>query len=476
MSRATNQQIAQGFAQGLNNFVTTYTKRKEEEGAQAVLENPNSTPTQKAIAWQKIAGKGGAKFHESLLNEDAAKKQSVNESFADQLISGRNPTQTQNPEMQNIEAPFRPPPISPIKYADEVLQKQAQEMKKNTFPGYKGFGSQQPNLQTSPEAEAQDELPASKQNRQAFPRDQEQEEGQTGGGYEVPTENLIKALGLTQDPSKKAMITAELKRRDTLQKGQDRKEAAEITAGQKALDKKIDRSLKINDSYNKRIADKKASAPIRMRAVDLAESAVRSGDVGLLSMNHIADVLDLPSLKNEQGAKLDLAIKTNLIGILSETAAKAQNIFLEKVVLDSFARPGGKQSSNLVKLLAVKTELQLQELETSTYDQILAQDIEQYGYEQPYIQMRVENALKPLQKEIIQSSAWKAINLEEGDKTYDELSKNALKNVSKGTPLTEQMGRILLDKAGGDSKKAAALADRLGYTIYSKEERMRYGQ
>lgn len=58
MSRATNQQIAAGFSQGLQNFTSGYTQRKDaeisaqrqQERLESAINDPNMSPLQKALA------------------------------------------------------------------------------------------------------------------------------------------------------------------------------------------------------------------------------------------------------------------------------------------------------------------------------------------------------------------------------------------------------------------------------------------
>lgn len=452
MSRATNQQIAQGFVQGLQNFTQGYIKRKDREHAETILNDPNSSPVQKALAWESISQGSGTKAYDTILKEQELKKQEKMENQVNRELFPESYTQEDVGTRAGVGAID-----SPVSVANQNAQ--------TAFPGYKSFGQQAPDS-GEPTIEQGGIVPEE--------MSQEQQPPAQSGLQSVPTEKLQNALVMTKDPGKIKAIKSELDRRNTETKAAALRDAAEITAEQRKQEKRVDQALRINDPYNKRMAGLKASTPVRSRAVDLARDAVRSGEVGKLSLNHLADVFNLPSLKTAQGAKLDQAIKTNLIGTLSEVTAKATNIFLEKVALDAFARAGQSKESNLMKLEALDTELKLSTLETEIYDQILKQDIEKFGFEQPYIELRVSEAVKPLQNDIMRGSAWRMKQYEESEKSYEKLAKNALKQVSKGTPLSKQMGRILLDKAGGNKDKAIALAERLGYTIYSPEEIRRY--
>lgn len=482
MSRASwnyvAQHLGQGVGAGIQKVTEKYLEDEKKKKALEVYEDPNSTPVQKVMALESISPGKGANIYETIFKEDQAKKAAANSAIINDELNGIAPPPQQDVG-QRAEVGAIPKigtQSSPVEMANNLQGPGSEDIGPIQNPGVVGTQPVQPEtlrmIQQAEQQRQQNAQPPVNQNVA------ENVAAPTGAAIEsIPTprlQQLLQQAVNADDKGAAQRIGTELKRRDVQSKNAATVEAANITAGINQLNKDKRFSLDVNTPYNKRIADKKASTPVRMRAVDMAESAVRSGDVGAFSLNHIADVLKIPSLKTEEGAKLDQAIKTNLIGTLSETSAKSQNLFLEKVALDAFARPGNKESANLIKLLAVKTELQLEELETNVYDQILAEDIEKFGFEQPYIQLRVEKALKPAQNELIKGAAWKAVNLSESGKSYDKLAKRALSPVEKGTPLTERMGQILVEKAGGDIDKWKQLVRQLGYTIYSKADRERY--
>lgn len=463
MSRATNQKIAAGLAQGLQNFVEGYTKRKNRESAQAVLDDPNSSAVQKALAWESIAQGTGYKAYDSILKEQELRKQERIENEIDAELYGRKtPVEEigQRAGVGNLEVPQ----LTPV----QLAQQQA------AFPGYQGFMQQE----LQPQEEMQQE--AMPEQQEGISPGQEPIQEQATGLANVPTDKIINALGKTKNKEKARQLQAELKRRNDADKAQARRDAAQITAGADKFEKDRSYAERDNKDYKKRIESIRASSGKTGRAIDLGQKAVRTGDVGAFSLNNLANITGIDAFKNASGAALDVAIKQHLIGTVSEVSAKAANLFLERNILDSFAKIGQNKITNLIKLEALDTERKLDDLELQVYDTISRQDREQFGYEQPALSQRVSDALKPLQKDILKASSWRIARYLDESKSYNDLKKSALENVPSGTPLTEKMGRVLLDQVGKsgnaeqDENNAIALAERLGYTIYSPEEIARY--
>lgn len=236
-----------------------------------------------------------------------------------------------------------------------------------------------------------------------------------------------------------------------------------------------DFAFKTNKDFNERVNGLVAAKPLKTQALSLAESAVLSGKVGPWSRNNLAKILNRPELEDASGAALNLAIKQNLLGTLSQVSAKATNKWLEQVALNAFAGVGKPEEANQTILEAIKTEHELADAEILIRDQVLQQDIDQTGAEQPYLQQRVNKILDPIQKDILQKGSFKTRVIYEKAEGYDQLAHKWNKHVPKGTPLTPQMGVILLQKTG-DKAKASEYAKKLGYSIYPANKIREYEQ
>ncbi len=215
MSRATNQQIAQGFAQGLQNFTQGYIKRKDREHAQTVLDNPDSTPVQKAIAWESIAEGTGHKAYDSILKEQALRKEEANTTNIRNEINGVQTDVGERAQVGKVE-PFN----SPVDYANQMLSpEQMQQM----GPEEQAYGQQLPNEPMTPAMQAMAQTkqqPALEQGGQQQPK--------KPGIQDVDTERLQEFLGQTKDAPTIRQIQSELKRRSDLAHDQAKTDAAII--------------------------------------------------------------------------------------------------------------------------------------------------------------------------------------------------------------------------------------------------------
>ena len=201
MSRATNQQIAQGFAQGLQNFTQGYVKRKDREHAQEILDNPDSTPVQKALAWESIAEGQGVKAYDSILKEQALKKEEANTTNIRNEINGVQTDVGERAQVGKVES-FN----SPVDYANQMVAND------QMGPEEQPYGQQLPNEPITPAMQA---MAQTQQNAQEQPPALEQggQQPKKPGIQDVPTERLQEFLGQTKDAPTIRQIQSELKRR-----------------------------------------------------------------------------------------------------------------------------------------------------------------------------------------------------------------------------------------------------------------------
>ena len=207
-------------------------------------------------------------------------------------------------------------------------------------------------------------------------------------------------------------------------------------------------------------------------ALDLARDAVESGEVGRFSPSVLSTLPGLPeparrALQTAKGAQLETAGKEFLFSNMGRLSAKAQNIFMEQRIGSMFPRVGQSEEANLTTQEILEGESALDKAYLRTFDEISQKDMDQYGYVRKDIDRRVDQILKPLDKEILDRAAFRTREIQESQWNDQKLAKEANKKVSKGTFLTPKMGAQLYKKFGDETLDHAK---KLGYSIPTPEE------
>lgn len=230
MSRATNQRIAQGFSQGLQNFVQGYTKRKEKESAQKILDDPKSTPVQKAIAWESISEGSGQKSFDSFLKEQQLMKQEKQQNAINQELNGVAQDVGQRAEVGTIKSS-----ASPVEYANQMLSpEQREQVDAEQIPPEQTLPTEPmtPAMQAMQQTQQQQQAPAFTQEF----ANQQQNMPKQSGIEAIPTARLQQLLQQADNAGDKGgvkRINSELKRRDTETKAEAIKDAAKISSDTK---------------------------------------------------------------------------------------------------------------------------------------------------------------------------------------------------------------------------------------------------
>jgi hypothetical protein len=207
-------------------------------------------------------------------------------------------------------------------------------------------------------------------------------------------------------------------------------------------------------------------------ALDLARDAVESGDVGRFSPSSLASLPGLSeparrALQSAKGAQLETAGKEFLFSNMGRLSAKAQNIFMEQRIGSMFPQIGKSKEANLTTQEILEGESALDKIYLKTFDNIAEKDMQEFGFVRKDIDRRVDEILKPFDKEILDRTAFRTREIQESEWSTSKLKNESNKKVSKGTYLTPKMGGVLYEKFGD---KALDHAKKLGYTIPDLEE------
>lgn len=212
--------------------------------------------------------------------------------------------------------------------------------------------------------------------------------------------------------------------------------------------------------------------PRRERVLNLARSAIESGEIGQFSQNRIADIIGGPigdALRTKSGAQFGLAAKENLVTNLGEISARGVNMFMEQRLLDAFSKVGQSEAANLAVQDFFEAENDIEKAYLKEYDRLAAEDERRFGYKRNDLAKRATEASKDEEQKIFNRSSVRQRQLQEREKGVPWMYKQTEKKVEKGTPLTPEMYRIFIEKLG-DPEKALIRAKQLGYKIYPPNE------
>lgn len=217
--------IAEAVGRGLENFAMRYVKRKEEEGAKTVLEDPKSTPVQKALAWEKLSPGKGAGVYDSILKEKALQQKEENNRIIRNDLNGNRENVGQRAGVGSVE-----PNISPVEAANQMLSPQQMQMGPEEMP----YGQQLPTEPITPAFQAMQNAQQQQQNApQGTPTIeqgglQEPPRNPNDPYADIPTEKLQQYLGATNDPSLTRQLQSIIDGRKAKERDQTKLEAAKI--------------------------------------------------------------------------------------------------------------------------------------------------------------------------------------------------------------------------------------------------------
>lgn len=211
----------------------------------------------------------------------------------------------------------------------------------------------------------------------------------------------------------------------------------------------------------------RSSLPKKEMALNFARNAVETGDLSYFSPDKLADATGIDLFRTSKGAQLITAGKENLLSNMSRVGAKAQNIWFEQRLNSMFAKIGQDKEANLTTQEMLEGEVALDRAYVDAFDKMSSDDEQKYGFVKKDISKRVDEMMKPLEKEIFKRTTYRMKEVEEQEKGLPKLKSEVGKNVSRGTPLTLSMAKLYKNKFGD---KALKEAEKNGYYIPTIEE------
>lgn len=278
-------------------------------------------------------------------------------------------------------------------------------------------------------------------------------------GLKDLSEDQLISLLQSGDPVVTSTVESEFKRRDMDQrKFQEERKYHE--RGTKNAEEEV-RKLR-------------SSIPRQKMALSLAKDSIDSGEVGIFSLNNLAEKTGFKELQTAKGAQLVTAMKENLLSSLSRMAAKGQNIWMEQRIASMAPEIGKSQEANQTTYEMLQAEVEMNDAYLKNYSELEKQDIDKYTYVKRDIDKRAREMTDKDDAAILQKTSFKLRQIYESEKGSEWMLKNALKPVPKGTILTPQMAVIMSKKYDGDFKKAIENAKKLGYDIPTRDEVLKW--
>lgn len=452
--------------QGVLSGVQEISKQVQVARVQKLLDDPKASTIQKAMA---LASLGHEKLGSDLLKQQANQSalQQIQENLRQNLGMGQQESNPQGRDRSWLpDMSGRTPTIRPNEPVNQV-QPGAEPQGTPSQPGF------------SPNAPAMAARNATALNTQGVPQ---------MGNVPQATPQVMpqqRQISLEQEAEayeNAAQQAAMLGNHPVAvqyanKANQIRKDARESAKMQRdVFESERDYAAKETESFRKNLQGLRESLPVKEQALQLARQALASKDVGIFSGSNLARITGIPAFESAAGAGLNLAAKEFLVGNLSQVSARAQNRWLEQVMSTAFPRAGQSQEANETVMEGVQASYDLAKAKLDISNALEEQDRATLGYVGKDIDSRVEKALQPKAKEILDRLSYRTRVYWEKEKGDRGLSKIANQKVPNGTPLTRQMYQVLYRKTDPKlpteerEEKAIERAKMLGYKIYNNDQ------
>lgn len=236
--------------------------------------------------------------------------------------------------------------------------------------------------------------------------------------------------------------------------------------------KNLDRQSAIVQKIQTDAVGKRESINRQRLDYKVARQAAKEGNVGGFDINWVANQLGpwAEPLKNKSGIQLETAMKNVLLDTLSQVKGRP-NQWIEQRIQSATPSIGKNPAANDAIFDFSEAKLDLDEKILDAKDDII-QLYESKGLPIPSNIDKLAN--ESIKDYAIQREADLAYDLRSDYEKYEGIK--SLKPVPNGTPLTFEKRDYLIQKSGGDKKKALELARKLGYTIPNEQTALRAQQ
>jgi hypothetical protein len=226
-------------------------------------------------------------------------------------------------------------------------------------------------------------------------------------------------------------------------------------------------AFQTNQDYQKSVSKNRESLKQQQDSFNALQYANATGDLGFWSKDNLANLTGIDGLRSKEGAIFQNAAKNYFLGDIGNIPGRS-NQLLQRTLLDSYAKIGTSQEARDSVLQIYQGKINKLQRYLNTYDAIVQEETERYGYIQPNIEARVNQRLENVYKEEDQATIQRIKNIKKGLGFYysrDFSNPENYLNAPKGTPLTQPVVNYFLQRNNGDPRLAEAEAYRNGYRV-----------
>ncbi len=226
--------------------------------------------------------------------------------------------------------------------------------------------------------------------------------------------------------------------------------------------------------YLTKLDESRESIGQKDQALQLMDNAISEQDLSFFSKDNLANFLGQygEGLRTAKGAQLINAQKEFLLGNIGRAGARP-NMYIEKQIASMLAKTGRSKEANQTVVESLRSEQDISKKKMELADELVERYEKELGYVPGNIASQVDKMVKPYAQATQDRLAYRLRNIQENETGEKSLKNNINKRVTRGTPLTLQSAKLLMEREGskeGAMKKAKAL----GYQIPTIEQYREY--
>ena len=237
-----------------------------------------------------------------------------------------------------------------------------------------------------------------------------------------------------------------------------RKEEREIAAPER---NRLNKETETTDALRQ-------SSLIEDQAAAIMKSAIKSENLGALSLNNLAQQFNFPGLLSQDAAAYNAAVKEFFVGGLSSVPGSSRlNMWIEQQVKSMIPQIGNSRPAALSMMEVIEAKNSLNKERIRLHDEL----IEKYPNDPKKFFKERNASLENFSKNLQKQTAYNMQKIKEDDQRENNVyAFNSMNKVTKGTPLTFEKAEVFFKQANGNRSKAKKLARYFGYDDETYEQ------
>lgn len=228
------------------------------------------------------------------------------------------------------------------------------------------------------------------------------------------------------------------------------------------FEKEREYNRKRSEPVLKKADEVRENIPKRRVAANALENAILSGKVGSIT-DYLADVSGFEPLRSNEGAIFKTASKEYFLNNIKRAGARP-NMWIEQQIASAQPTFGRSPEANLTSLEMMKFEDDLDAKRIEIMDNLDEYYNKTLGYTPGNIDYLANKEMKPYVEQRQKELALKLRKTHEHYRGYDYMRK--IKKVPEGTPLTQAMALILIEKyPQASNEDLEKIAKNMGFDL-----------